>query len=61
MPFYNFECKYCKEVTERLVSMATTETKCECGRVSKKVFSGNRAAFVVNGNGAYDSGKFKAK
>ena len=62
MPIYDFKCKECSAVTESIVKMGTTESKCRiCGCDSVKQFSANAVGFKVNGAGAYDSGKFKPK
>ena len=55
MPLYNFECKRCGVIGERLVNLNATEKHCECGYIAKKIFSPNKTIFQVNGAGAYNN------
>ena len=39
MPFYNFKCTVCGNVTEELVKMGTDTITCKCGGTAEKQLS----------------------
>jgi len=41
MPIYEYECRFCKKVTEKVqkVTRVTKRIRCECGHVARRVLS----------------------
>ncbi len=55
MPYYEFECPSCGQLTESLVSMGTEEVPCpRCGNGAKKIMS--CCSFSLKGGGWYADG-----
>jgi putative FmdB family regulatory protein len=57
MPIFNFECKACKKITERILKKSVDQIDCECGKPAKKSLSTPK--FIMKGKGAYNPEKMK--
>lgn len=54
MPIYEYECKTCNEVFEKIAKIGNKQTKCDkCGTTCKKIMSS--FSFKVNGFNAANS------
>lgn len=55
MPYYEFECKDCKTVTEEHVKMGTKTFPCKsCGKTAVKIMS--MGSFHLKGGGWFKDG-----
>ena len=60
MPVYEFECKKCGEVIEKIVRMDTRSVRCpKCYQQADKIMS--RCSFELKGGGWYADGYARKK
>lgn len=60
MPYYEFECASCGNLTEELVKMGTEEVSCpQCGKEARKIMS--CCTFSLKGGGWYADGYGSSK
>jgi len=60
MPYYEFECPSCGNVTEELVKVGTEQIPCSrCGKAAKKIMSW--CTFSLKGGGWYADGYGSSK